>query len=128
MAVTTGTIFSVNTIKSDTVSDLQLAEVLFTMSGTYAQADASKLEDVGAAISAARKNGKTVTLVGAMVGTPATKATDVTKIMAIKTVAVSSDDLTFKITNESFSTELGDATAIPAQHRPFSTVVAFTEA
>lgn len=127
MAVLSGTVHSVNTVKADALSSLQVAEILFTVSGTYAQADNAILEDVGDLIEASRRNGKAVTLVAGMPSTPATKASDPSAIMGVKTVAVSSADLTFEITDGDFSTEIAGA-ALPEQDRPFSLLVAFTEA
>jgi len=128
MAVTSGTVHSVRTREADALSPLQIAEILFTMSGTYAQADDSILTGVGALISASRRNGKTVTLVDCMRSTPATKASDPAVIMSIKSVAISTADITFAITDADYTTEHANATAIPAQARPFSMLVAFTEA
>lgn len=129
MAVVSGTVHMVTTIEryGGSVSTLQIAEVLFTVSGTYAQADDGILEDVDALIEASRRNGKSVTLVDAMCGHPATKASDPSAILGLKTVAVSSADVTFEITNGDFSTEFTNATAVPAQARPFAILVSFTE-
>lgn len=130
MAVVSGTVHSVNTIEAygGSISNLQIAQILFTVSGTYAQADDGILENVDFLITDSRKNGKTVTLVDAMCGHPATKTSDPSAILALKTVAVSSDDVTFEITNGDFTTEFTDATAVPAQERPFCLLVSFTEA
>jgi hypothetical protein len=127
MAVTTGTVHSVDTLVSDAVTPLQLARIKFTMSGTYAQGDNSILTGIGALISGSRRNGRTVTLVDCMVGAPATKASSATAIMALKTVAIASADITFELTDGDYTTELGAGT-IPAQDRPFELLVAFTEA
>lgn len=129
MAVTSGTVSSVHTIKSNAVTDLQVAEILFTMSGTYAQADDSILTGVAALIQNSRRNGKTVTLVDAMRGQPASSPAGApTTFMSIKTVAISTADITFEITLGDYTTEYTDATAIATQDRPFSLLVAFTEA
>jgi hypothetical protein len=130
MAVVSGTVHSVSTIEryGGSVSNLQIAEILFTVSGTYAQADDGILEDVDGLISASRRNGKTITLVDAMPGHAATKVSDPSAILGLKSVSVSSDDVVFTITNGDFSTEFTDATAVPAQERPFAVLVAFTEA
>lgn len=130
MAVVSGTVHTVNTIDGygGSVSSLQVAQVLFTVSGTYAQADNGILSGVDALIENSRRNGKAVTLVDAMCGHPATKASDPTAILAMKTVAVSTNDVTFEITDGDFATEFADATAVPAQARPFALLVSFTEA
>lgn len=127
MAVTSGTVQTVDTLVSDAVSPLQVARIKFTMSGTYAQADNSILSGIGTLINNSRRNGKTVTLVDCMVGTPATKVSNPAAIMGVKTVAISSADITFELTDGDYSTELAGG-AIPAQDRPFEILVAFTEA
>lgn len=127
MAVTNGTVWSVKTLEADSVSPLQRVQILFTMSGTYAQADNSALLGVPTLIQNARRNGKTVTMRDVMGTTPATLASDQTKIMWAKGAAISGNDVTFEITDNDYSTELGNG-AIPAQGRPFSIEVAFTEA
>lgn len=128
MAAVTGTVWSVATTVSDAVTPVQQALVLFTCSGTYAQADNGILAGVAALISASRRNGKTCTLLGCMIGQPASNATDLTKILGLKTVAISTADITFEITDNDYTTEFADATALTAQSRPFGIVVAFTEA
>ncbi len=130
MAVVSGTVHTVNTMEGygGSVSSLQLAQVLFTISGTYAQADNGILSGVNTLIEDSRRNGKTVTLRDAMCGHPATKASDPATILALKTVAVSTNDVTFEITDGDFTTELADATAVPTQSRPFALLVSFTEA
>lgn len=128
MAVLSGTVHTVDTLISDSVSSLQVARVLFTLSGTYAQADDAKLANVGTLIQNSRRNGKTVTLVAAMPGTNATKSSDPSAIMGLKSVAVASADVTFTVTDGDNTTEYADATAMAAQNRPFSILVAFTEA
>lgn len=127
MAVTSGTVWSVQTIKSDAVSLLQIAEVLFTMSGTYDQSANSQLLGVPTLIQNSRRNGKAVTMVGLLPSTPATKASSPGAFMGVKTLAISTNDITFELTDGDFSTELA-AAGIPAQDRPFAVLVAFTEA
>lgn len=130
MAVTSGTVVSVHTVpgKSDAVTGLQVAEILFTMSGTYAQADDSILTGIATLINNSRRQSATITLVDTMRGQPASKAADPTAIMSIKTVAISTNDITFEITDADYTTEYANATALVAQDRPFSLLVAFTEA
>lgn len=135
MAVTSGTITNIATVKADTASDtLQHAVVLFTMTGTYAQADNSTVAAVGAAITAQRRNGKTVTLKDVMLWQAARKQSDPGILLGCKTLAVSTDAITFELTLGSsdnvldLSTEFTDATAIPAQSTPFGVLVSFTEA
>jgi hypothetical protein len=127
MAVVNGTLPEVDTLVSDSVGPLQLARINFTMSGTYAQADNGALVGVPTLIQNSRRNGKTVTMVYVMGGQPATKASDPTAIMGLKTVAISSADVTFELTDGDYTTELASA-AVPAQARPFQILVGFTEA
>lgn len=126
MALTSGTKQNIATVRADVVGDVQWALVVFTMAGVYDQSANSSLVGVGALISGDRRNGKTVTLRGAMLAQNATKQSGNT-IMSLKTVAVSTDDVTFEITDGDYSTELA-AAAIPAQNTPFGILVAFTEA
>ncbi len=133
MAVTSGTVHSVSTLRGDVAGpaldeSLQIALVLFTMSGTYAQGDNSILSGVPTLIQNSRRNGKTVTMRGVCVGQVATKASDPTAFMSMKTVAISSSDVTFELTDNHHTTEHADATAIPAQSQPFGLLVSFTEA
>lgn len=128
MAVVSGTVSSVRTMESGAWDPTwQCAEVTFTVSGTYAQADNGILSGVPTLIQNSRRNGKTVTLRDAMAGRPATKASD-NSAMTLKTVAVSTNDVTFEIAGSNWSTEITDATTVPSQNRPFSLIIAFTEA
>lgn len=127
MAAVTGTVHSVHTLKSDFAQRVQLAEVLFTLAGTYASADNGILTGVAALIQNSRRNGQTVTMVGVAPAQAASKASDPTNYMGLKTVAISTADVTFEVTDNSDTTEIADG-AFPAQSRPFAIVVAFTEA
>lgn len=129
MAVVNGTVHTVNGIDGygGQISALQVVQILFTVSGTYAQADNGILAGIPTLIANSRRNGKTATLVDAMCGHPATKESNAAQTMALKTVAVSGSDITFEITDGDFSTEFADATAVPAQARPFALLVSFTE-
>jgi hypothetical protein len=129
MAVVTGTVYSVQTLRADYVQRVQLAEVLFTVtsSQTYAQADNGSLAGVATLIQNSRRNGKTVTMVGVAPAQAASKSSDPASYMSLKTVAISTNDVTFEITDGSDTTELANG-AVPAQSRPFGLLVAFTEA
>jgi hypothetical protein len=133
MALTTGTVHSVETIRSEHQSPLQFAAVLFTMSGTYDQSANSSLVGVPTLIQNSRRNGKTVTMRTVGLWQAARKDTNPALLMALKTVAISSADVTFEITEGAsanvidFSTELAAAT-IPTQSEPFGILVGFTEA
>ena len=128
MAVVAGTVWSVHTTRSDTLHALQECEILFTVSGTYAQAENGILEGVPTLIQASRRNGKTVTMRYVMASTPAQSNVTPTTFLGLKTVAISSSDITFEITDNDYSTEYTNATALPALMRPFAIKVAFTEA
>ena len=130
MAVVSGAVHSVNGIDGygGQISDLQVVQILFTVSGTYAQADDGILADIPSLINNSRRNGKTVTLVDAMCGHPATKESDAAETMALTTVTIVGSDITFEITDNDFTTEFADATPVPAQARPFALLVSFTEA
>jgi hypothetical protein len=128
MAQTSGTVFPADTVtwKANADSDLQWCQVLFTMSGTYDQSANSILTGVAAIIQNSRRNGKTVTMRYVSCADVARKQSN-NAIMALKTVAISTNDVTFEITDGDYSTELA-AGAIPAQSAPFSLLVGFTEA
>lgn len=130
MAVLAGVVHSVETVPgyAGSVGTLQVANILFTVTGTYVQADNAILEGVAALIQNSRRNGKTVTLVATLGGTEATSAADPDVYMWCKTAAISTADITFEITLSSFSTEHTNSAALPATARPFSLLVAFTEA
>lgn len=127
MATLNGAVHTVDTLMSRSVSEVQLARVKFTVAGTYVQADNAQLVGVPTLIQNSRRNGKTVTMVGVMKGTHATKESSPTSIMSLKTVAISSADVTFELTDGDESTELA-AGAVPGQARPFEILVGFTEA
>lgn len=125
MAVVSGTVHSVHTLKADVVGPVQLAEVLFTASGTYATADNGTLTGVATLIQNSRRNGKTVTMVGVA---PSQAASDSSgNYMSLKTCAISTNDITFEITLNSATTEYTNATALPTLSRPFGVVIAFQE-
>lgn len=132
MAVTSGTVHSVHIKKApDSVDSLGKALVLFTLSGTYAQVDNSILSGVPTLIQNSVRNGKTVTMVGVMMGQHTHRA-DTGLALGLRTVAISTNDVTFELTlstTTKFSTsEFTDATAIPTQAGVFGIEVAFTEA
>jgi hypothetical protein len=134
MAVVSGTIHEVAILEGfgGSVSPLLAVLVLFTLSGTYAQADNGILSGVHTLIKNSVRNGKTVALKDAMCGHPATKASNPALMMGLKTVAVSTNDITFEVTEAAaegsvdLSTELANG-AVPEQDRPFSLIVTYTE-
>ena len=135
MAVTSGTVHSVAVLKDDALNDkIKVALVLFTMSGTYAQADNSILSGVPTLIQNSRRNGTTVTIKDAMIWQAARSAADPDVLLGMKTVAISTNDITFELTLGAganaldLSSEFTDSTAIPSQDTPFGLAVVFTEA
>jgi len=129
MAAVNGTVHSVQTLKSDAVDGLQIAEVLFTIPSTetYAQADDGILSGVPTLIQNSRRNGKTVTMVGVMASQRASKQSDPSQYLGLITVAISSTNVTFAVTDNHAATEHASA-AMTAQSRPFGIAVSFTEA
>ena len=131
MAVTSGTVHSVSILKApNSVDTFGWALVLFTMSGTYAQADDSKLVGVPTLIQNSVRNGKTVTMRSVAVAQHTYRTSDGTAL-GLKTEAISSADITFELTKSTTTayatTEFDDATAIPAQAGVFGLFVCFTE-
>jgi hypothetical protein len=127
MTAVAGTVHSVHTLKADSVGPVQIAEVLFTVSGTYASGDAGIITGVAALISASRRNGGgTINMIGVAPSQAANKASDPANYLALKTVAISSADVTFVVTDNSHTTVIADG-AFPAQSRPFGISVSFIE-
>jgi hypothetical protein len=133
MAITPAAILSTCNVKPDRdETGLQAELVLVTVSGTYAQANGSKASAVDAAISAGRRNGKTVTIVDAVLWQPAFDGLNAGKLLGATTVAVSGSDVTFHVTEGAagvldLATEYPDATALPASMSPMGFLVTFTE-
>lgn len=88
--------------------------------------DTMKLAAVGAAIAAARKDGKTVTLRYVGGARNAYNVTDAAKL-CVKTVAISTDDITFAPTTSDYSTA-ADIPAASVLSRPFAFHVAYSVA
>jgi len=115
------------TIKSAAASQIQLAEIFVTPSGTYDQAASESIEITNAdqAIENSRRNGKAVTLISACGGQSAYDATNDLHYH-FKTAVVSSTTVEATIFKVG-STEAADA-ALPTFSGPMSVIVAFTEA
>lgn len=135
MAVTSGTVHSVITEKApDHVDPLGRSVVFFTMSGTYAQANNSILSSVATLIQASRRNGKTLTMKAVAFRQCARKSSSPDVLLGCKTVAISTNDITFELTlgggsnAVDLSSEFTDATSIPTQSTPFGIEVLWTEA
>jgi len=136
MAVSTGTITSVESLKANDLNPLQFAVVYFRIPATetYAQANDGIINAVPTAIQNSRRNGKTVTMKTVGLWQPARKESDPSVILALKTVAISSANVTFEVTLSAtantldISSEYTNATAMVAQSDPFGILVGFTEA
>jgi hypothetical protein len=131
MAVVTGVIESVEIVRAPGVtSSIGLAQVLFSLSGTYAQADDGIIEDVDGAIQNAQQNGKTVTMLGASPGQHSYNATTGVAV-GVGACAISSDDVTFPVTlsttKNAVTTEFTNATALPSLSQPLGIFVSFVE-
>lgn len=134
MAVTSGTVQSCEVIKANDRDPLFFAAVYFTMSGTYDTSLNSILTGVAALIQDSRRNGKTVTMKTVGLWQPARKSAAPEILLGLKTVAISTNDVTFEVTLGSsanvldISTEFTNSTALPTQSVPFGILVGFTEA
>ena len=132
MAVTSGTLHSVHIVKAPgSVDSLGLALVLFTISGTYAQADDSTLATVPTHTQNAVQNGKTVTMRAVAEGQHSYRA-DTGLAVGLTGAAISSTSINFTLTlstTTSFvTTEFTDATAIPTLTGVLGIYVVYTEA
>jgi hypothetical protein len=130
MAVSNAVVHSVETLQSDYAQPVQVARVLFTIATTetYAQANNAILSGVPTLIANSRRNGGgTITMVGVAPGQYASKLATPEQYLGLKTVAISSSDVTFEVTDNSPTTEFADATAMAAQSRPFGILVSFIE-
>lgn len=136
MTVASGTIWSVDTVlPANEQTPLQAARVLFTISGTYDTSAHAQLLAVDAAISASRRNGKTVTLVAAMLYQAAFDVSSTTAglLLCAGTIAVSGSNITFNLTESGTANtidvtdEISNATPIPTQGCPLGFLVSFTE-
>ncbi len=128
MALTTGTVSSVQIIKGADNSIVHLAMVWFTITGTYDSSLDSSLVGVPTLIQNSKRNGKTVTMVAVMPAAVGRKGSDNTEMWA-KTAAISSADVTFTLViNADLTTEYTNSLAIPAMSAPIGIMVAYTEA
>ena len=130
MPVVNGTIENIEIVRANAVTEAQLAFVTFTVAGTYAQADNGTLTDIAEAIRDSRRDGQLPTILGAVFGQFAEKEAAPGTFMGLKTVAMSSQDVTFEITSSSTigtydaSTELANG-AVPTQRQPFGLYVSY---
>lgn len=80
--------------------------VTATFAGTYAQSDNAQITGLNTSIQNSRRDGRTVTLVDAMMEHPGDEAGTV---IGAKTVAISTNDLTAELTGSDLSTEHANA-------------------
>jgi hypothetical protein len=125
-AATAGTT-QARTVQAGAYSKVQIAEIFVTPSGTYDQAASESIEITNAksAIENSRRNGKTVTLTGAMGGQSAYDVSGA-KHYEFRTAVVNSGTLDCTIF-EVGGSELADG-AVPTLNQPMSVIVRFTEA
>jgi hypothetical protein len=116
------------TIKSLANSQVQVAEIFVTPSGTYDTGASESIEITNAdqAIENSRRNGKAVTLLSACGGQSAYDAA-ADKHWHFKTAVVSSTTVECTIF-EVGGSEHSNSTALPTFSGPMSVLVAFTEA
>lgn len=129
MAVLSGTIQSVSNVRApagpkfdSSDNQVYVADIGFTITGTYAQGDNAQLTAVPTAIQSAMKWGRTVTLLDAMFIAPGDEAGTV---IGAKTVAVSGTSITFELTGADLSTEHANA-ALGTIRAPIFLGVTFT--
>lgn len=115
------------TVKSLANSEVEVAEIFVTPSGTYDQSAAESIEITNAdqAIENSRRDGKAVTLIDAVGGQSAYDITN-DKHYHFKTAVVSSTTVECTIF-EVGGSEHADA-ALPTFNQPMSVLVAFTAA
>lgn len=125
MAVITGTVTGISHLVDSEALNQNGAErsVLVTADfGAYdASADTADLSAIGAAIAASRRDGKTVTLRAAHGAGPG--VSDAGADVYCGAMTVSSDDLTFSLTEVDRSTEVADFTTAVG----VSAIVTYTE-
>lgn len=95
-----------------------------TLAGTYAAADDCTLTDVGAAIAASRRDGRTVTLLQACMAAPGKKA-DGTVIGAGPVSSVASDDIVLPLLQADLSTEHANGALNDELSEPITLFVLF---
>ena len=131
MALTYGTVQGVATMAADAVTPIQTARIVFYHDSVnnYDTSAHGKLLAVAALISASRRDGKTITLLGvsSFASQAATNASTGT-ILALSTVAISGADVTYDVVGSDYATEITNGVPCPAQDYPFGIDVYFTAA
>lgn len=135
MAVVSGTVKEVVVVRNDDSQPLKECVVYFTLAGTYAQADNGIVSAVPTAIQNKLRDGKTVTM-KVVSAAQLAKKSSAAGWLGLKTVAISTNDVTFELTHSvantpdatavDLSTEFTDATAVPAHNGLFGIRVMYT--
>jgi len=127
-AATAG-VAQVVTIKSRADSNVQVAEVFVTPSGTYDQDASESIEitNIATAIATSRRDGKTATLIGACPG-QSTFVTSTGYTYKWLTAVLNSTTVDATIYDDNGAAEYADDTALPTFGQPMSVIVAFTVA
>ena len=127
VAAATAGVAQARTIQDRVTGNTQIAEITFELSGTYDRDASESVEVTGIAtcIQNSRRNGKTVTLTGAMpgqstFGTTGNEYRWYTAVLNSTTV----DATLYDVTN---AAEYADDTALPTFVQPMSVYVSFIE-
>lgn len=134
MTVYAGTVKAVELLRApddavtgETTTALYCAAIYFDHGAQHVTtSDTMKLTSATTAISGARKDGKTVTLRFVSCYRNAYNATDAA-ILSLKSVAISTADITFAPTTSDYSTA-ADIPAASVLSRPFAVYVAYSVA
>lgn len=89
--------------------------------GTYAQADNAQIQNVHTAIAGSLRSNRTITLIDAAFAAPGNEAG---AFLGAKTVAISTNDITFELTSGETTTEHANA-AVGAMTEPLVLFVSY---
>lgn len=109
--------------KDSSNNEVHCCYLSFILTGTYAQADNSIISGVPTLIQNMRRDGRAVTLLAQGLAFAAPGKED-GAIVGVKTLAVSSNDITFEVTQADLSTEHANA-AFGAFDLPITIFVAY---
>ncbi len=127
VAAATAGVAQARTVQGRVTGNTQIAEITFDLSGTYDTGASESIEITGIAtcIQNSRRNGKTVTLTGAMPGqsTFGTTGTEYRWLTAI----LNSTTVDATLYDTSTSAEYANSTALPTFVQPMSVYVSFIE-
>lgn len=129
MATLSGTVVAVDEFTT-TVGPVKIGsnktvyncKVAFTITGTYVQAENAQLLAVPTAINAFTRKGDTIVLLDAAFSAPGDEAGTA---IGAKTVAVSTNDITFELTGSDMTTEHAGA-LLGTITRPITLFVSYT--